>query len=315
MINLSDNTNAWGMPPAARDAIASFANAAAYPTPYADELKAAIGAYTGFPAHMITTGCGSDDVIDCAIRALSNPGDRIAFTDPTFVMIGVFTRLNGRVPVIAPFNELAASGARIIYLCSPNNPTGATIPRDGITGLLRTRRAGQVVIVDEAYAEFAATSVIDLVREYDSVLVTRTMSKAFGLAGLRVGYGIGDPAVVAEVEKHRGPYKVSALSERAAVAALTGDVSWMRERASLARAARDRFIRALRDRGLAPLDSDANFVYLPTPDAAGVAAAMRARGVAVRSFAEPSALRITAGPPPLMDAALIALDEAMRSCV
>jgi histidinol-phosphate aminotransferase len=313
MINLADNTSAWGMPPAAR-AMLTSCDVSRYPTPYADELKSAIGAYTGFPAHMITTGCGSDDVLDSAMRALAAPGDAIAFTEPTFVMIPIFATLNRLVPVIVPADELARTGARIIYVCSPNNPTGTAIPRDWIIELLRSRSAGQAVIIDEAYAEFAADSVIDLVREHDALLVTRTMSKAFGLAGLRVGYAIGDAATVAKVEKARGPYRVSALSERAAAAALTEGRQWVREVASMACEARSLLLSALRARGLEPYDSAANFVYLPIADADAIAGRMLQRGVAVRSFAAPSALRITVGTPPMMDAALAAFDDARRAC-
>ena len=313
MINLADNTNAWGMPPAARLALQDN-DASRYPTPYADDLKAAVGAYTGFPVHMITTGCGSDDVLDSAIRALAKPGEAIAFTEPTFVMIPVFAKLNRLVPMVVAPDDLMRSGARIIYLCTPNNPTGAVMPRGWIVEMLRARRAGQVVIIDEAYAEFAGSSVIDLAREYEGLLVTRTMSKAFGLAGLRVGYGVGDPATIAAVEKARGPYKVSALSERAAVAALDDGRAWVRGQASKAAEARSRLVAELRSRGLEPFDSAANFVYLPLPGAQAIAARMRDAGVAVRSFTDPSALRITVGPSAMIDAALAALDDARRAC-
>jgi histidinol-phosphate aminotransferase len=313
MINLADNTNAWGTPPAARAALASV-DASLYPTPYADDLKAAIGAYTGFPVHMITTGCGSDDVLDSAMRALAKPGDSIAFTEPTFVMIPIFAGLNRLVPVVVRPEELARSGARIIYLCSPNNPTGSLIPRSTIVELLRSRRAGQVLIIDEAYAEFAGSTVLDLVRENDAVLVTRTLSKALGLAGLRVGYGIGDPTTIAEVERARGPFRVSAPSERAAVAALIDDREWVHRHASIARECAARLIAGLRDRGLEPRDTAANFVYLPIPAAASIAAHMREAGVAVRCFSSPSALRITVGPTEMMDAALDALDAARLAC-
>jgi histidinol-phosphate aminotransferase len=314
MINLADNTNAWGMPPSARAALADAPSAACYPTPYADDLKTAIGAFAGFPPEMITTGCGSDDVLDGAMRALAAPGDAIAFTAPTFVMIPVFAKLNRLVEVIVPPEQLVESGARIIYICSPNNPTGAATRRERITEIVDARRPEQVVIVDEAYAEFAGSTVIDLVQKYDSLIVTRTLSKAFGLAGLRVGYGVADPATIAQLEKVRGPYRVSAISERAAVAALSNDEPWVREHVSLANEARDRLVSALRDRGLRPCESVANFVYLPIPEAGEIAAAMRGDGVAVRSFAEPSALRITVGPAPMIDAALAAFDRARRSC-
>ena len=141
------------------------------------------------------------------------------------------------------------------------------------------------VILDEAYAEFAGTSCLDLVAMNDRVLVVRTMSKAFGLAGLRVGYAVGAPALVAEVEKSRGPYKVSTVAERAAVASLTHDQGWVAERVEDARTSRERLAESLRALGLEPLPSEANFVLVPV---AGRAAS-RSACASVASPSEPSA--------------------------
>lgn len=314
-IDLSDNTSAWGMPPAASASLANAASQERYPSPYADDLKAAISAYTGAPLDSITTGCGSDDVLDSAIRALGEPGERLAYVAPTFPMIPVFARLNGLVPVATTLDGLAGTGARLIYVCSPNNPTGALIRRSTIEEAIVDRcHAGQVVIIDEAYAEFAGETAIDVALRSERVLVTRTLSKAFGLAGLRVGYAIGNPSLVAEVEKSRGPYKVSGLSESAAVAALTEGRQWVEARIADAREMRDRLVIALRDRNLEPLPSAANFVYVPVAGAPAIARRMREAGVAIRAFDDPMGLRITVAPWPIMAEMLRALDEALAIC-
>lgn len=312
-IDLSDNTNLWGMPPAARDALADF-SAERYPSVYAADLKAAISRYTGLPAEMITTGCGSDDVLDSAMRAFSEPGMRIAFTEPTFAAIPLFARMNALEPAVVPFDGLPGSGARVIYLCSPNNPTGTLTPRSAIERLFADARADQVILLDEAYAEFAGENAIDLLRDFERLLITRTMSKAFGLAGLRIGYALGDSALIGEVEKSRGPYKVSAPAERAAVAALTDGSGWVEQHVSLAIANRERLAVELRARGLAPLPSAANFLFVPLAHATTIAVRMRAAGVAVRAFGDPDGLRITAGPWAMLEEALEVLDEARRSC-
>jgi histidinol-phosphate aminotransferase len=313
-IDLSDNTNAWGMPPAAQRAIAGAELTPRYPTPYGDDLKAAIASYTGMPVEMIVTGCGSDDVLDSAIRALGRPGERLAFVTPTFVMIPAFAQLNGLVPVpVASFTDLATSGGRILYVCSPNNPTGAVVTRGEIEGLLGATRDDQVVLVDEAYAEFAGASVVDLTRMSDRVVVTRTMSKAFGLAGLRVGYGIARAKLVAAIETSRGPYKVSSVSERAAVAALSDGRDWMTTHVTLAIESRERLAVELRARGLEPLESAANFLFVPVANAVALAARLVGKGIRVRGFSEPSGLRITVGPWPVMQDVLDALDE-VRQC-
>jgi histidinol-phosphate/aromatic aminotransferase/cobyric acid decarboxylase-like protein len=173
-----------------------------------------------------------------------------------------------------------------------------------------------LVFLDEAYAEFSGVSHAAEAAVSDNVLVVRTMSKAFGLAGLRVGYAIGPAELVAEVEKSRGPFKVNALAELAATAALTSDVSWMREHTTRVVINRELFSEALRALGLSPLPSSANFVLVPVPDAKAVARRTRDRGVLVRDFAAlplvGDALRIGVGPWDMMAAALEALESALR---
>lgn len=313
-IDLSDNTNAWGMPPAARSAINDATSVVRYPSLYADGLKAVLSTYTGLPVEMIATGCGSDDVLDSAIRAFAEPGDRIAFPEPTFPMIPIFARMNGLIPVPAPIEEVVESAARIIYICSPNNPTGSAIARASIEDLLRRSYDDQIIIIDEAYAEFAGANTLDLVPTCDRLIITRTMSKAFGLAGLRIGYALGNPALIAEVEKSRGPYKVSAIAEQAAVAALTEGAEWVAEHIALVIANRRRFEEALVDRGILPVRSSANFVFFPIDRASDIAREMRTRGVAVRSFDKPWGLRVTIGPWDLLQEALDVFDEARRVC-
>lgn len=323
-IDLSDNTNLWGAPPAATQALRDLADGGftRYPSAYASHLKEAIATYAGVDAARIATGCGSDDILDSAIRAFAEPGDRLAFCAPTFAMIPIFARLNGVQPVAIPMapawdidaDALARTDARIVYVCSPNNPTGTMASRAAVEQLIAS--AAGLVILDEAYAEFADDDRLDLAAASDRVLVVRTMSKAFGLAGLRVGYGIGAPALVAEVEKSRGPYKVSVAAECAAVAALSSDRRWVAERVADARTSRERLLDSLRTLGLTPLPSQANFVLVPVPRAPVVARRLRELGVGVRAFdALPSigdALRITAGPGAMMQRLLAALEEALE---
>lgn len=321
-VDLTDNTNLWGVPPEAERALreAAVATVTRYPSLYAPSLKDALAAYLGVSPDTIVTGCGSDDVLDSAIRAFAEPGQRVAVPDPSFAMIPIFARMNGLEPVLVPLangtdldaDAMLATGARVIYLCSPNNPTGGLLDADAMRRVVR--EAPGIVIVDEAYAEFAERTALDLARESDRVLVCRTMSKAFGLAGLRVGYMVGAPALVAEVEKSRGPYKVNALAERVAHAALTQDLAWVRAKADEAVANRERLVGELRARGLDPLPSQANFVLVPMADAAAVGARMRAIGVAVRPFPDLAgvgdAIRISVGPWDAMAACLDALDRA-----
>ena len=322
-VDLSDNTNMWGAPPAAEQAIRELVTGGftRYPSAYALALKDALAEYAGVERSWVVTGCGSDDILASAIRALAEPGESLAFCAPTFAMIPVFAQINGVIPVAVPMtaawdidpDALVATGARIIYVCSPNNPTGTSASRAALERVIAA--APGVVMIDEAYAEFAEESRVDLTAASDRVLVVRTMSKAFGLAGLRIGYAVGAPGIVAEVEKSRGPYKVSVAAERAALAALSKDRAWVAARVDDAQASRGRLAESLRALGLAPFPSQGNFVLVPVPGATGVAQRMRERGVAVRLFKGlPSigdALRITVGPAPMMERAINALEEAM----
>jgi len=321
-IDLSDNTNQWGTAPSVASVLRAFdANAAArYPSSYSPRLKSQLALYTGADASMIVTGCGSDDVLDSAIRALAEPGDDLVCAAPTFSMIPVFARVSRVTPrSVSLFDEdvideLIDARARITYLCSPNNPTGTVLQLGEIQRV--AKRASGVVIVDQAYVEFGGDDAIDLALSLPNVLVTRTLSKAFGLAGLRVGYGIASPDLVDQIEGARGPYKVGAVAEAAATAVLENDREWVENRVAECKANRARFITELDVLGLQSLPSEANFVLVPVRDAKGMAAELADRGVAVRALANldsiGNAIRISIGPWDMMDQCLSALRGVTR---
>ncbi len=323
-LDLTDNTNLWGVPPHAERAIREFASSTVtrYPTLYGTELKRALAAHAGVTPDMVVTGCGSDDILDSAMRAFGDEGDLVAASDPTFAMVPIFAKMNVlRSTLITelPDHEvdadaLLATGAKLIYVCSPNNPTGALVARKTLETLID--HAPGVLLIDEAYVEFAGVSNVDLLARSPRVMLIRTMSKAFGLAGLRIGYALGHPSLVAEVEKSRGPYKVSALAEHVAVTALRQDVQWVEEHIQLAIENRDKLTIELLKLGLDPLPSSANFVCVPVPDCVEVGMAMREKGVGVRPFPNlprvGDCLRISVGPWPLVDQCVKTLAAAMK---
>lgn len=318
-VDLSDNINLWGAAPSALRTLRAMAEDTVmrYPVAYEPALRQALAGYAGVSPEMIVPGCGSDDVLDSAIRALARPGDVLCLPAPSFGMIPVFARVNGLIPVEIPLtarfdadaDAMLATGARVIYLCSPNNPTGQALSRETVERI--ARQAKGLVIIDQAYLEFGGKCFTDLVRDDIPVLVTRTMSKAFGLAGLRVGYGIGSPAVVGEILKARGPYKVNALAERAAIAAIESDLPWVAERVANVVANRSRFQEQLALRGIASLPSAANFVLVPLRDSTAAARRLRTAGIGVRVLTGlhgiGDALRIGIGPWDLMQRCLDAL--------
>jgi histidinol dehydrogenase len=321
-VDLSDNTNLFGPPPSVAPLLAEMpaARLTRYPSVYATELKRALAELLAVEPANIVTGCGSDDVIDSMVRAFCESGDRIAYPEPTFGMVASFARMNAATPVPVPLgasfeldaDALLSAYGRVTYLCRPNNPTGTQYERAAVERVCRN--ASGVVLIDEAYADFAADNLVDFAVNSDRTVVLRTLSKAFGLAGLRVGFAVGPARLIAEIEKSRGPYKVGGVAESAALSVLSRDLAWVRERAQDVQANRDRLAGALTARGTAAYASAANFLLLPVP---GTAAAwnveLRRRGVAVRPFAAvPGAgecLRVSVGPWPLMERFLAAFDD------
>lgn len=325
-IDLSDNTNQRGVPPSAMAAARSAGTDVftRYPTHYAHELKRALADWLGVGPDEIVTGCGSDDVLDSAIRAFGNEGDSLAYPDPTFAMLPYFAHMNGLEPRPVPLQGascgydidaegLLATNARIIYVCTPNNPTGTLASRSSIERILR--EAPGLVIIDEAYVEYAEESLVRAAKDEGRVLVARTLSKAFGMAGLRVGYAVGAPDLVAEVEKSRGPYKITALAETMAVSALVRDREWVERGIAEVLEAREPFAAELRKMGYAPLPTASNFVLVPVSGAKGKAATLREKGVAVRAFERLTgigdALRISIGPWDVMERAIPVLREVL----
>jgi histidinol-phosphate aminotransferase len=320
-IDLGDNTNQWGTPPAAAAVLREALDVSRYPDMYGDSLKRTVAKMAAFGPECVVTGNGSDDVLDCVIRAFASPGDTIAHPDPTFVMLPVFSRINGITPVPVPLtadfsmdaDALLATNARIIYLCSPNNPTATSTSVDTIRRIISGARG--LVMIDEAYAEF--TGLDGFLAEapgLERVVVCRTLSKAYGLAGLRVGYAAASAKIVEIIEKSRGPFKLNMMAERAAVEALTTDADWVSARVRDAVASRDRLAAELRAMHLPPLPSVANFLLVPTPKAFAIAASLRSAGIAVRPFRDlpgiGDAFRITAAPWPVMERVLAALRAA-----
>lgn len=317
--DLSDNTNLWGAPPAALRTLASVREpeVTRYPSAFEPALRNAVADYAGVSPDMIACGCGSDDVLDSAIRAFAEAGELLCLPDPSFSMIPVFARTNGLRPIAIPLTRwldadvdaMLETGARIIYLCSPNNPTGTAFSRKAVEQIVE--RAPGLVIIDQAYVEFGGDNFTDLASSGRPVLVTRTMSKAFGLAGLRVGYGIGSPELIAEVLKARGPYKVSSLAERASIAVLDHDRAWVTEHADEVIANRSRFRAELANRGVGSLESSANFVLIPVNDCAASSGKLERAGICARPFRDlpgiGDAMRIAIGPWNIMQLCLDAL--------
>lgn len=249
-----------------------------YPDPANGDLRGAVARWLGVREQRLWFGNGSDEVIDLLIRVLVDPGSPIVVPEPSYDLYAQRAAANGaavrRVRLDGKFDLdvektlAAAGGASLVILCSPNNPTGNLLSADRILQLLS--RSTCVVAVDEAYVEFAgsdgrAMSLADFAGGAESVpgserlTVLRTLSKAWGLAGARVGYLVGSPSLVDAMDRVGLPYPLSSLSSRAACSALEAESDMEKARAVLV-AERARVARRLSDLGLRPLSSDANFL-------------------------------------------------------
>ncbi len=325
-VDLSDNTNRWGTHPAALKVIreAGTEDLTRYPPVYADNLRSTVADKFGVPMECVTTGCGSDDLLDSVFRAAGEPGESVAYLPPTFSMLEIFAQMNGmELRPVSPREgceprAMLDGNPALIYLCRPNNPTGEVVPRRWVEHLLEAVGPnGPILLVDEAYADFAEDDFLGEAAKSSRLLVLRTFSKGYGLAGLRVGFAVGPAEVILEVEKSRGPYKVSGLAESAAVSALEDEEGWVPKVVTKVKNQRDRLREELEHRGWAPLPSGANFLLLPLRGrtAAGVTAELRESGVAVRPFPDlpgiGESIRVSIGPREQIDRFLRALDEIL----
>jgi histidinol-phosphate aminotransferase len=325
--DLSDNTNLFGVAPSVQQLFLRAPSnlITRYPSVFAPGLKQLLALRHQVDPENITTGCGSDDVIDSALRAFCEPGDRVAFPNPTFGIVPTFAYMNAAITAEITYNadfsvnvrELVDRQAAVTYLCNPNNPTGTTVDAKTIAALDASLEG--VLLLDEAYADFSDADYASFAARSQRTVSLRTMSKACGLAGLRVGYAIGPAPMIEEMEKSRGPYKVNAVAEAAASGLISADDGWVADVIAQTRTNRERLSRELDKLGLRYLKSAANFILiqLPPPLTANVAnSELRARGVAVRPFANlPHAgecVRVTIGPWDMMQTFLAAAERALK---
>jgi histidinol-phosphate aminotransferase len=324
---LDSNESPYGPPESAVAAIAAaMARAARYPDTEADELVAALAAANGVPTDAIALGAGSSQLLHGAANAWSSPGARAVVAQPTFEALGRYAEARGaevvRVPLAAGYRHdlaamAAAAGERaLLYLCNPNNPTATVTPAAEIRALLERLPPTVVVLLDEAYHEYALgepgyESAVPWLARCPNLVVTRTFSKVYGLAGLRCGYALACPERIAELRR-RLPWDSLSLAALVAATAALADTAFV-ERSRAA----NRECRATAARGLAALGAEvapsaANFLFADLgSDVAPVLDALRARGIRVgRRFAAlPTHLRVTIGTAEEMARFLAALGE------
>jgi histidinol-phosphate aminotransferase len=344
---LDANESPFGPPPRALAALARLGDshlglggAGRYPDPYGDDLRTALSAYTSVPAGGIALGNGSDDLIYRLTDLLVRPGDEVVVSEPTFSVYAIAARQRGGVVVdtgrdedfdVAPEAVAAAitPRTRLVYLCAPNNPTGTPLARAVLEAALARAadlagtEGAPLVVMDEAYYEIGALagdtavwSAAPLVAEGRPLVVLRTFSKVFGLAGLRVGYALGAPALAGQLRARQPHYCVNVAAQVAARAALD-DLDWLRERAAALVRERAALATALGSLpGLRVYPSAANFLLVACPPGRCdvIWSALLDRGILTRRFQTPrlvDCLRVTVGTPEEHARLLAALRELL----
>lgn len=319
-IKLNTNENPYPPSPKVKQALIEAIDdrLRLYPDPAARAFRETAAALHGVDPNMIIAGNGSDDALTILTRAFVGYGDLAAYPSPSYLLYSTLISIqNGRAHVF-PFtadwrlsaDEIIRPGLKLVYLANPNSPSGTTIPPDEIAKL--AERLPCPLVVDEAYGEFAARNCITLPKTHPNVIVTRTFSKGYGLAGIRLGYLVADPRIVAELNKVKDSYNCDALSLVAGQAALE-DQAYLSETRSKILATRDRLTAALRELGYQVPDSHANFVWATGgKPAVETFQQLKERNIFVRLMRYPDhapGLRISVGSDAEIDGFLKALRE------
>ncbi|WP_028449850.1 histidinol-phosphate transaminase [Chitinibacter tainanensis] len=325
LIKLNTNENPYGPSP---KAIAAMQAAVAdtlrlYPDPNGDVLKDAIAHYHGLSRQQVFVGNSSDEVLAHTFQALLKHERPLLFPDITYSFYPVYCGLYGidfrTVPLTADFciDPADYTGGGAIIFPNPNAPTGILLPLAQIEALLQ-RYPDQVLVVDEAYVDFGGESAISLIARYDNLLVVQTLSKSRSLAGLRVGFAVGHPDLIAGLERVKNSFNSYPLDRVALAGAVAAfeDEGYFAQTCAAINASRDTLTTQLHELGFEVLPSSANFVFARHPghDAATLAAALRERAIIVRHFKQARIeqfLRISIGTPDECAALVSALREIL----
>ncbi len=276
VVKLSSNETPFGPSPKALEAYAaSAATIHRYPDATAADLKAAIADLTGLDPQRMVCGLGSDEVLKLVCRAYAGPGDEVIYSRYGFMMYPIAARSVGATPVEAPDNNFVAdvdqilaavtANTKVVFLANPNNPTGTYLPRAEVIRLVSGLPSSVVLVLDAAYAEYADagdyTAGEDLVDQYPNIVVTRTFSKIYGLAALRLGWGYGSADVISMLDRLRDPFNLPTPTQKAGIAAVL-DQAWVDDARSHNTKERARVTASLTALGLNVVPSQANFILI-----------------------------------------------------
>ena len=322
IIKMNANENPYGCSPKVLQALADCPHFHIYPDDGQQELRKLLAGYTGVDAERIVVGHGSNTLIDLIVRLFVGPGDEVINCVPTFDIYRFSTEICGGTVVnvkrdndfavdVRAVKKVISDKTRLIFLATPNNPSGNVMPRQDIVEIIET---GVPVVVDEAYYEFSGETVVPLASRYKNLMVLRSFSKWAGLAGLRVGYGIFPLKIADYLMAIKIPHNVSVAAE-VAVRVSLADLDYLQSRVKGIIAERERLYGELGKLSwLKPYPSQANFIYCEVlkGSAGALYKKLQKKGILVRYFDNPllkNSIRISVGKPEHTDALLKALRE------
>ncbi len=324
IVKLASNENPLGVPPSARDAMAAVvSDLARYPDSNGFELKAALSKRYAVPPDWITLGNGSNDILELAAHALLQPGASAVYSQYSFAVYALATQETGARAIVVQAREhghdldamraAIAPDTRLVFVANPNNPTGTFLSAEAIATFLAAVPRDVVVVLDEAYNEYLEPGLrfdsTRWLRDYPNLIVSRTFSKAYGLAGLRVGFGLAQAELTDLLNRVRQPFNVSSVALAAAVAALD-DTAFLQRSYELNRAGLQRLQSAFAAMGFEYVPSCGNFVLVRVGDAGAVYQGLLHAGIIVRpvdNYGLGEWLRVTVGLPQENEAFLAAL--------
>ena len=325
-LRMDTNTNPLGENPACQQALKDCARMelGQHPSTYGTKLREALAHLYSLDPENFVVGNGSDEILDIICKTYMQPSGRLVIAYPSYSLHGWFATVNGGTSVEVDLDgdfqlrvdAMVKAPGDLVVICTPNNPTSNLFRADDVKALLE--RSKRIVVIDEAYGEFAGESCIPLVKRYDNLIVTRTFSKAYALAGLRIGYSVANPDLTLEMQKIRVPYSLDKVSEHAAVLALQQQ-DFVSRAVDIVRRERPHLHRGLAELGLKPYPSDANFILFRCPfESAEFVRRLAAKNVMVRDFGKKRLLqdcaRTTIGTREQNDITLKAMAEVVREC-
>lgn len=323
-LRMDTNTNPLGENPVCREALQECKEMGLeqYPSTYGDGLREELGRFYSLDKEHFVVGNGSDEILDTICKTFIHPGHDLVMAYPAYSLHGWFSRINGggvkEVDLLQGFQldveEMLRAPGDLVIVCTPNNPTSNTFRRQDLVRLVE--RSERPVVVDEAYGEFTKESFIPLVDKYPNLIVTRTFSKAYALAGIRVGYSISNPEMTLAMQKVRIPYSLDRISEHIAIKAL-GNQDFVRRTVQIVEREREYLRRGLTELGFHVFPSEANFMlfHCPVPSAELVRR-LESKGVLIRDFGKKRLLedcaRTTIGTREQNDVLLAMLGEVIK---